>query len=53
VSVNVPIVAFAGLAFVFVGGLGFAVEHSVRETVALGGQVVLVVFVIGCFKTST
>jgi hypothetical protein len=47
VSVNVPIVAFTGAAFVFVSGFSFAVQHSVRETVTFRGQVVQIVFVIG------
>jgi ABC-type Fe3+-siderophore transport system permease subunit len=47
VSVNVPIVAFTGAAFVFISDFSLAVQHSVRETVTLRGQVVQIVFVIG------
>jgi hypothetical protein len=47
VSVDVPILAFTGAAFVFVSGFSLAVQHSVRETVTLGGQVVQIIFVIG------
>jgi hypothetical protein len=50
-SVDVPIIAFTGAAFVFVSGFSLAVQHSVRETVTLGGQVVQIVFVIGSGKT--
>jgi hypothetical protein len=47
VSVDVPILAFTGAAFVFISDFSLAVQHSVRETVTLRGQVVQIVFVIG------